>query len=271
MQKYFLIATCLFPLVLPAQQIRMEFPHLRGKTFEFIVFQGDRPVVMQDTVPADGKFTLAVPEEYRPYTGMSRWLITNTMEGGGLDMVIPGKDFSVTCTDPQPSDNSIVYTNNPEPNNLNRFYAEQQGILQKYFALEQVIKAYPKTDKAYAFFSKESAAQLKEHEAFKKRISKEAPYVSQFMAIVNITMGISPRLATDEKDKASNTAAYIANQLDWEVLYTSGHWGGVIKAWVDIHMQVLKDPAKMEADFKTITQKLRPELQRDFREKVGRQ
>jgi len=271
MQKYFLTATCLFPLMLPAQHIRMEFPHLRGKTFEFIVFQGDRPVVMQDTIPADGKFTLAVPQEYRPYTGMSRWLITNTMEGGGLDMVIPGKDFSVSCTDLQPSDSSILYTNNPEPNNLNRFYAEQQGILQKYFALDQVIKAYPKTDKAYAFFSKESAAQVKEYEAFQKRIAKEAPYVAQFMAIVNITLGISPRLAFDEKEKASNTAAYIASQLDWEVLYTSGHWGGVINAWTDIHTQVLQDTARMDKEYQAISDKLRPELQKEFREKVGRQ
>lgn len=45
---------------------------------------------------------------------MSRWLITGTKEGGGLDMYIPGRDFSVNCVVAQSRDENIIYKGNEE-------------------------------------------------------------------------------------------------------------------------------------------------------------
>ncbi len=96
-----------------AQNISMYFPHFAGKTYDFIIFQGGQQrTVYQGTIPLDGKFILNIPEEYKSYKGMSRWLITGTKEGGGLNMFIPGKDFSVSCNEAMPNNSNIVYTNN---------------------------------------------------------------------------------------------------------------------------------------------------------------
>ena len=65
--------------------------------------------VYSGAIPANGKFTLNIPKEYSTYNGMSRWLITGTAEGGGLDMYIPGKDFSVGCTEDKPSEKYYLY------------------------------------------------------------------------------------------------------------------------------------------------------------------
>ena len=63
----------------------MEFPAFAGKTYDFIIFQGSQTLTeVQDTIPANGKFSIQVPQDYAPYTGMSRWLITGTTTGGGL-------------------------------------------------------------------------------------------------------------------------------------------------------------------------------------------
>ena len=60
-----------------AQKIDMYFPHFGGKTYDFMIFQGDKhQTLVQGTIPEDGKFTLSIPKEYAPYTGMSRWLHT---------------------------------------------------------------------------------------------------------------------------------------------------------------------------------------------------
>ncbi len=94
-----------------AQNISMEFPAFAGKTYDFVIFQGSKTITaLQDTIPADGKFTLQIPKQYAPYTGMSRWLITGTAEGGGLDMAIPGYDFSVSCLSATPDNENISYT-----------------------------------------------------------------------------------------------------------------------------------------------------------------
>ena len=59
-----------------AQKIEMLWPAFAGKTYDFIIFQGDKQVTaQQDTIAKDGSFVLSVPQEYAPYTGMCRWFL----------------------------------------------------------------------------------------------------------------------------------------------------------------------------------------------------
>jgi len=86
--KLVLCFTCI-SFVLNAQNITMEFPAFAGKTYDFVIFQGSKAEkVMQDTIPKNGKFVLKIPKKYAPYTGMCRWLFTNSEQGGGIDMAI---------------------------------------------------------------------------------------------------------------------------------------------------------------------------------------
>ena len=98
MKLFFLTFLVLVSNGIVAQSISMEFPAFAGKTYDFVIFQGSKvETVMQDTIPKNGKFKLTIPKKYAPYTGMCRWLITGTAEGGGIDMAIPGYDFSIAC------------------------------------------------------------------------------------------------------------------------------------------------------------------------------
>lgn len=117
-----------------AQTITIEFPAFAGKTYEFIIFQGDKIVKVyeNDTIPKDGLIKIDIPKEYAPYTGMCRWLITNSAEGGGLDMAIPGYGFKVSCLSNQPSVSNIKFEGFDAMNELNRLHREQQIIIDKF-------------------------------------------------------------------------------------------------------------------------------------------
>lgn len=249
-----------------AQNIRMDFPHFAGKAYDFIIFQGDKQkTVYQGVIPTDGTFTLTVPKEYAPYTGMSRWLITGTQEGGGLDMLIPGKDFSVSCKEAKPDEKNIVYTGNTQVEELNSLYRKQQKILDQYYAVLQVIKTFEKTDENYPVFEKEYQKQVRNYQAFQDILHSNADYTTQFIRIVNITQGIGPKLLDSQEKEARNIAEYIAQELDWEALYTSGHWTEIISSWVSIHTQVLKDPSAFINDFAKINKKIKDsKLYTDF-------
>ncbi|UTX48889.1 thioredoxin family protein [Chryseobacterium sp. MA9] len=254
-----------------SQNIRMEFPYFKGKTYDFIIFQGSgTKMVVQGTIPADGKFTLSIPKEYAPYTGMSRWLITGTQEGGGLDMLIPGHDFSVSCKDAKPDNSNIIYKGSEEIQELNRLYKKQQGIFSKHDAMFQAIKAFPKEDKNYPLFEKEYQNQLKAYEDFQEELRKKGDYPAGFTNIVNITQGIGTRILSSEEDKAKNIADYMAKEMDWQMLYTSGHWSGVISSWVAIHTEVFNDPDTFAAAFAEIDKKIKnTEQYNDFAGRVA--
>jgi len=257
--------------LLNGQSILMFFPKFAGKSYDFIIFQGDQQkTVFQGKIPEDGKFTLNVPKEYEPYTGMSRWLITGTKEGGGLDMVIPGKSFSVSCTEIQPTEKNIIYSGNDQVNELNRLYADQQKILMRYAAMQQALKSFPATDPGYPVFEKAGKEQQAAFRQFHQQISKNPDYAQKLIPIINITQGMGTELTDTEEKRARNIAAYIAGNMDWQALYTSGHWTSVISAWVDIHSQVLKDPYAFTTDFATIGNAMKDDkLYTDFAGRIS--
>lgn len=250
----------------PAQRIGMDFPHFAGKTYDFIIFQGSSAkTVIQGTIPQDGKFTLEIPKEYTPYTGMSRWLITGTKEGGGLDMVIPGRDFSVSCQEAIPNEKNIIYSGNPENLELNSLYKEQQGILARHNAMLQATRAYPRDDAQYPVFEKQYQRQAEAYESFQQSLAKRNDYPAKFIPIVNITLGMGTRILDSEEKKAKNIADYIAEGLDWPALYTSGHWDGVISSWVGIYTQVLSEPSSFVTGFSRVSKKItNPKQYADF-------
>ncbi len=252
-----LLFTCTLCIMLQAQHINMYFPHFAGKAYDFIVFQGDKQIkVMQGNIPADGKFILTVPDSYTPYTGMSRWLITGTMEGGGIDMVVPGTDFSVSCKESKPDNSNIIYEKNQQIKELEDLYMQQRNIISKYAAMEQATMAYSTHDKNYPLFQQEYKNQITAYGNFYKKLHDNQNYVKKLLPIVNITRGLGSELTEDEEQRARDIASYIANDLDWEVLYTSGHWTTVISAWVDIHTKVLKDNFAFVNDFAKLTAKI---------------
>lgn len=244
-------------IVARAQSIGMNFPYFAGQNYDFIIFQGDtHKTVYKDIIPKDGKFTLSIPKEYAPYNGMSRWLITGTAEGGGLDMYIPGKDFSVSCTEAQPNEENIIYTNNTGNTELRKLHAEQMGILSRYGAMKQSIKVFTPSDNNYPIFQQEYQKQIAAYNNLHQGLKAKPDYINRFLKIVNITKGISNQLNENEQDDAQNTYQYITNELDWPTLYTSGHWSTVINTWLSIHTQLIKKPEQFVEDFRKISNKI---------------
>lgn len=266
-----IILTLGMSLTVTAQSIQMDFPHFAGKTYDLILFQGDKQVkVIQDTIPAGGKFTLKIPKEYEPYTGMSRWLLTNSAEGGGLDIPISGKDFSVQCLVANPSNEAdFVYNGNSDVSLLNKLFREQQTIVSRAEAVNAVLQTYDKSDQSYPLFQEEYSRQQKAFTTFQQDIAKNNAYAAKVFNIFGFTMGIGTELYNTEEAKAQNIASYIANKLNFDVLYTSGHWTTIISSWVDIHTQVLKDKATFTSDFAKIEKKTDAKLFTDFAGRVA--
>lgn len=254
-----------------AQTITIDFPHFAGKNYDFIIFQGDKQeTVMQGTIPADGRLKLIIPEQYTPYHGMSRWLITNSKEGGGLDLLISGKDFSVSCPAKQPDDSNIIYRGNTEIQELNHLSKQQQDIVLKYSIMQQALHQFSKTEPSYSLFEKEAQAQKSAFDTFQGALARNPDYAKKFIPIVNITKGIGTELPENDEQRLRNIAAYIVEKLDWKVLYTSGHWATVINSWVDIHAGALQDQAAFSDDFKKITAKIEDKkLYKEFAERTA--
>ena len=245
-----------------SQSISMDFPAFAGKTYDFIIFQGSKQeTVTQDTIPANGKFTLTIPKQYAPYTGMCRWLITGTAQGGGLDMAIPGYDFSVTCLSDTPDTNNIVYTGFDAVNELNSLNAHQQQIIEKFAVVSKASVLYSENKKLYTIFNKEKIKQKEAFENFNKQLKSNPSFNARFLPIVNLTKGIPPHLSANEAEKAAVYNQFITKDLNFNDLYVSGHWTAIIRDWVGYQSNMVQDTAQFVKDFKLISDRITNPMQ----------
>lgn len=252
-----LLALCIATFSATAQTINLEFTYFGGKTYEFKIVQGNKHVVLQkDTIPANGKVQLKIPAKYKGYKGMAMWYLTNSKTGGGLELVINNEDFSVTCTQAVPTTEGIIYKNTQENIFEKSSQKEQQVIFAKHDAMLAATKAYDKSTKSYRRFHKEYNRILKQYASYVKKLENTNLYAARFREIVNLTRGIGSIITQDEVLKAKNINTIIVNNLDYEVLYTSNFWGSVIKTWVQLQTNVLKNDAQFTADAKTILNRI---------------
>ena len=240
-----------------AQTIRLEFLYFAGSTYEFKIVQGNTHIVLQkDTIPRGGKVQLQISLKYKGYKGMFTWYLTNSATGGGLEMVINQKDFSVSCLDSVPIAKSIVYKNSPENMFKKTNYQEQQALFAKHDAMLSATKAYDKKSALYGVFKKEYNTILKEYNQYVKKLKNTNLYAARFREITNLTRGIGTIITQDENIKAKNMNTFIVNQLDFENLYTSNHWGAIMNTWVQLQVNVLQNDALFTADIKTILNRI---------------
>ena len=258
MKKLLPILMMLVAMQSHSQSIKMEFPAFAGKTYDFIIFQGSRQeTVIQDTIPANGTFTLTIPKQYAPYTGMCRWLITNTADGGGLDMAIPGYDFSVSCLSDKPDNDNISYMGFEAVNELNRLNGMQQAIIDKFETMSKAAQLYDKKHKLYKVFAQEAALQAKAYDAFQEELKQNTNFNARFLPIVNLTKGIPHRLTADYNQKALLVNEFITKKMNLEDFYVSGHWQGIIQSWVVLQMNVVNDKDQFAEDFKQISDRMK--------------
>lgn len=253
-----LLVCCLLSCIsIRSQSISMEFPAFAGKTYDFIIFQGSQTLkVVQDTIPANGKFTIQVPQKYAPYTGMCRWLITGTETGGGIDMAIPGHDFAISCLSATPNNENIVYKGFDAVNELNRLNELQQEIINKFETMSKAIQLYDAQHPLYAEFIKEKEKQQRAYVEFQYALKTNSNFNARFLPIVNLTEGISDHLTDDYEEKGLLVNEFISNKMVFKDLYVSGHWTGIIRSWVQLQTNVINDKDCFAEDFKTISNRI---------------
>lgn len=254
-----------------AQTIDIEFPKFAGKTYDFIIFQGDKLVKIyeNDTIPQSGLVRVVIPTQYAPYVGMCRWLITASAQGGGLDMAIPGHDFKVSCLSDKPDESNIQYIGFDAVNELNRLHREQQSIIDKFETMSKATTLYDAKHPLYAAFQKEKAVQVDAYDQFHQALKQNTNHNARFLPIVNLVSGIPPKLTDDYYLKAKYVNEYIVNELNFDHFYTSGHWTGIIQSWVQMHAQMYQNKAGFVSDFNTISRRIsNPHQYTDFVGKV---
>lgn len=252
------------------ESIDIYLPGFLGKTYYFVVYQGEKCItVIQNIIPKNGRFRIDIAQKYNSYEGMGHLIIYDgCIEVARLAVYIPRKNFSINCLDSQLVKKNILYRNSRENEMLNELSKIHDNIVNRYITMLKAVSVFSKEDKNYSIFKTECQQQQKLYEAFQIQLEKNNDYVSKFLQIDNLSRGQGTRLLENDYDKVNNSVDYIVNHMDWNVLYTSGHWMTVIDLWINLHTNVLKNQQRFTRDYKKISHKLEPKLYNSFRNRT---
>lgn len=79
--------------------------------------------------------------------------------------------------------------------------------------------------------------------------------------IIATTKNMNSVASASEKEYAKSTVKYIADEIDWQTLYGSEQWSGIISSWVYLNTSILMDFYVFKNDFKNIDSKIKDPIQ----------
>jgi len=271
MRIFLLLAFLSAASIMHSQQIELHFPEFSGSDWDFILLRGlVKDTVLSGTIPDEGRVNLEIPQNYRGYAGMGRWMLRG---GGGLDMVINGEDFQVECLSDMPNDENIIYTGSEENRFLRQNYREQAILQTKYEAMQLALQAYSPDDPLFQVFEEEMGQIEGQYAGFYAELKESPLYAARFREIVNFTRGLGSELTADEYTRAVASDQFLRHQLSWPALYTSNHWSGVCFSWVQMHERVIQSDTALLNSARDILSRLEDEsaeLYTAFCEQVAR-
>jgi len=256
-------------VALNSQTVSLNFPYFSGSEWDLFLLKGlNKDTVLSGTIPADGKVVLEIPESYRNYAGMARWMLRS---GGGLDFVLNGESFSVECLSDKPNEENIIYKGSVENRYLIDNYREQEKLQMRYEAMRMALVAYPEGTSLHAVLKAELETVKNSLDQFFTDLESSPLYAARFREIVNLTRGITKLRDTDEMTVARSTDEYFRRRMSWPALYTSNHWSGICYSWVQMHSAVIKEDSALLGSTRDILARIEDAaIYTDFCEQVSR-
>ncbi len=226
---------------LPAQTIQLNFPHFANRHYAFLFFQGHvQDTVARGVMPENGRVSLEIPERYNKYTGMSVFEFT-LHKGGRLSMLINDDEFSVECMDTLLNNQSIQYSGAEEGAYFAEKLMEQKKIQADMDQLYQLQSDTTLSDVQRQMYQKELEETNQQYTHFKNKLARSKRFAAGELQILNLAHDLMYYPYISNKEKALEMNRFVAEQLDWEALYTSGKWDQVINGWLKMNTTTIQD------------------------------
>lgn len=239
---------------LKAQQIQFKFPHFAEMEYVFCLIQGEKEdTISKGKMSKEGNLTIQLPDKYKGYKGMGKWMLKN---GGGLGIIINNENFAIECLESQPKYGNIKYINSTENQFLSESFHQQREILSKYEAVTNTLTFYSEANPFYRELKSEEQSLINAFKDFRKKTNSDF-YASEFKKISDYSSGIGNNLDDDAKKKQIQFNDFVVNEMNWNYLYTSGHWKSFISQWIQLNLEIVKKDSEFLNDIKTVAGKLK--------------
>jgi thiol-disulfide isomerase/thioredoxin len=207
--------------VAEAQQntIRFLLPEYAGYDYVFVLERGaKRDTVADGTSDAQGRMTVAIPAEYSNYRGVGKLLFPGDKRVLVNMIVNNERDVSLTTPPKISGLDSLVYSNSPENEAINRYTTGQARLFERYMQANS---------------QKEKQDIEAEYTALNTEIARSPLYAARIMEIIRYLTASGSSFVIIPEKLQEEQKRFIAEQLNINDLYTSGFWTTFFQVWYE--------------------------------------
>lgn len=226
-------------------RVHIQLPHFAGKKYVFYLMQGDnRDTIQSGVLDKKGEVLLSLPDRYMDFTGMSNFMLT---DGGGLEILLNHEaDFTIRCTEAQPTQDNIQYIGSPENDFFFKQFRRQTNLLQKARGVSEMSKLYSPQDSLYVPLASEWQSLCRKYADIQRETSFNPLYAGRIHEIINFSQGLCSSLTLSGDEIVAERRAFMASKVNFKDLWSSGLWGSVLDSW--IQMEAGLSDGKLAAD-----------------------
>lgn len=229
----FLIFLFIITQALPAQQVDINLPALRGKTMTLALKYGTQSdTVYNAPLDSNGHAQVILPGHARGYRGMA------TLKSGDyavFDFIVAGEDFALSCTEEYPHGGNVTFSGSPENSWLQMRFVSQQKRMEKLGLLGEALRLYGK-DEALRPVLEQEAALLKTAQASFEDSLKTSPlYAAKFLRYYNYLNREVGGLLLGDSLQMAHVRTSVRDSLDVNGLFTSGLWFGTLNGLLALY------------------------------------
>jgi hypothetical protein len=263
---YLLVISLLLSVYGQAQitpKVWINLPHFANKPYVFYLMQGDsQDTIRRGALDKDGKTVLTIPEQYKTFVGMSKWMIVGE---GGLEIILNHEnEFTVSCTEALPDINNIYYIGTAENIFLFEQYKKQGKILDRAGAIERSSQLYDSPEESlYQPLKTERSRLYKQFADLQSETARSPLYSARVREMSNFLIGLGSRLDMTEDEVIREHREFVLSKINFRQLYNSGLWNDVLDRWTG--METGLGDSLLVADSRTMLarctdQELHPKL-----------
>jgi peroxiredoxin len=213
--------------------VELYFPNFAGSEYHFYLNKGTQnDTIESGTIGPSGRLDFILPEKDKEYAGMVHFSLG---QNGTLNFILNKENFSISNKDANFLEN-VVFTNSAENDFFRLQLRQQQALYRKADAIYRFQDAYADDNTLYSTMETEFTRLQGLYDTVQKELAESNLYAAHYLRLIGFLNGFGSRLYAPgaNEERMQDASHFINDELDMDVLYSSGFWNHVISSTFEL-------------------------------------
>lgn len=248
MKKLIQLLLLFIPLGGASQTIELNLPSCYHMQYHLAIKQANKlDTIAKGRFDEVGKASFEIDKKHSAYVGVGELTITATPKKWNI--ILNGEErIGITEVEGKENEDGVIFSHSAENIARVEYMHRYENIVTQY---NEALVGASNTQSLFAIPAIRVSNAKKAYSDYLKEVNESPLYAARMMEVMLCLMGSGSELGQNQEDTSKWQQEFISNELDLNILYTSGFWQTMLDFWMEKHLMNQNDEALL-ADTKRL-------------------